>query len=160
MCSASELWNSLPCVLPVPSGSICKLSLTFYMYAPHCQVPPIPNPPTDERYSQRPTRCKARQIHQWPQRHLLSLRASHNRGHVHRTLNTSLPPFTQVIPFWFYIFKDLNSGSFFDLPGNFKRPGRNCWDAEFTLVPETSWINSASYVFWQSSFLIALIKPF
>lgn len=31
--------------------------------------------------------------------------------------------------------------------GTWKRHGRSCWDAEFTLVPETSWINAASLFF-------------
>lgn len=106
--SVRKLRNSVPCLLPAPSASTFRLSFPFYTLSPHCQVPSIPSSPMDECCSQHPMLCKTRQIHQWPQRHLLSLKASHKRENVHSTLNTSLPPFTQVIPFGLHIFKDLN----------------------------------------------------
>lgn len=36
LCSAREFWNSLPCLLPVPSASIFKLSFPFYRLSPQC----------------------------------------------------------------------------------------------------------------------------
>lgn len=108
--SVRELWNSLPCLLPAPSASIFRLSFPFYTLSPHCQVPSIPKSPMDERCSQHPSFAVQNSTDPQSDPHwlLLSWKSSHERGNVHRTLSTSLPPFTQVIPLGLHIFKDLN----------------------------------------------------
>lgn len=143
----SELWNSLPCILSVPSISICRLSLTFDMYSPHRQVPPVTNPPRmnitvnawscakiDRSTSDCGDACWALECPTvgdtytglWAHHFYLSHKCSH---------------------FCCAFLRILIRGPSLIFLGTWKRRGRSFWDAELTLVPETSWINAASYVF-------------